>query len=197
VLGTGVQARLTLLALRSIGRLPAHVAVWGRTTNNAHRLSTEPGLRELGLQVVAAAADAVRGADVVITTTAAREPILHGRWLQADALVVAVGADSPGKRECDDTTLRRADQLVVDDLQQAVRLGELQHDPTPAATTARLSNLGALLTSTGTARTTGICLCDLTGLGAHDAAIATLALTEATRTHPAPPPAMWPAGCVR
>lgn len=54
------------------------------------------------------AAEAVTGADIVITTTSSRTPILFGEWLNDHALVIAVGADSIGKRECDDTVLRRA-----------------------------------------------------------------------------------------
>jgi ornithine cyclodeaminase len=179
LLGTGVQAGLTLRVLDAVGLLPAEVSVWGRTPGRARDLVERPDLARPGLTWTADARDAVRGADVVVTTTPSRTPVLSGGWLEDDALVVAVGADSPGKRECDAAVLRRAGTLVVDDPGQALAVGELQH-----ATTADLQPhppwlLGDLLLDPGAVPVTGIRLCDLTGLGAHDAAVAGVALREA------------------
>jgi len=125
--------------------------------------------------VPSTAADAVTDADIVITTTSSRTPILRGEWLSDHALVIAVGADSIGKRECDDTVLRRATRFVTDNCEQSAQLGELQHLPDDCRAT-RTVELGVLLSQKDHASPQGIQLVDLTGIGAQDAAIAELAL---------------------
>lgn len=177
LMGTGVQAGLTLRVLHAVGLLPPEVAVWGRTPGNAERLVGLQGLADLGLRVVGAARDAVDGADLVITATGARVPVLRGDWLGENALVITVGADSPGKRECDEVVLGRAARIVVDDVGQAGRLGELQH-AAEGTMTGRVVELGALLVGRHAGHSAGITLCDLTGLGVQDAAVAALALSS-------------------
>lgn len=179
LLGTGVQAQLTLRTLHAVRLLPDDVAVWGRTPGNAERLVNHPEVARPGLTAASCARAAVDQADVVITTTAARKPVLRGDWLKDSALVIAVGADSPGKQECDHIVLRRAERVVVDDGEQAAHLGELQHASYGAAP-YQVLELGALLLDPHTSHPAGITVCDLTGLGAHDAAIAALALSGAT-----------------
>lgn len=70
------------------------------------RLLTLPDVAP-GAYAAAQAEEAVTGADLVVTTTAARTPALHGDWLADDAVVVVIGADSPGKREWDQAVLTR------------------------------------------------------------------------------------------
>ncbi|MFC4950835.1 hypothetical protein [Pseudonocardia sp. GCM10023141] len=94
------------------------------------------------------------------------------RALAADALVVAVGADSPGERECDTAVLERATAVVADDRQQSRQVGELQHATSPL----EIRELGDIVARPGTAPPSGIRLCDLTGLGAHDAAVAAIVI---------------------
>lgn len=112
----------------------------------------------------------------MVTTTSSRTPILRGEWLNDRALVIAVGADSIGKRECDDTVLRRTARFMTDNSEQSAQLGELQHLPHDCRSTAAIE-LGALLARDDHASPQGIQLVDLTGIGAQDAAIAELALT--------------------
>jgi thiomorpholine-carboxylate dehydrogenase len=65
------------------------------------------------------AEDAVRGADVIVTVTNAAEPVLRGAWLKTGALVNAVGAVGPKRRELDDDAMRGA--VVVDSRQAAMQ----------------------------------------------------------------------------
>ena len=71
------------------------------------------------MRAAASAADAVRGADVIVTATTATEPVLRGEWLSPGAHVVSVGAPQPSWRELDDETLRRATVFV--DSREAAR----------------------------------------------------------------------------
>jgi alanine dehydrogenase len=57
--------------------------------------------------------------DVVVTVTSLRDPVLRGEWLREGALVCAVGANHPGRRELDNVVLERAAFVCCDSLEQA------------------------------------------------------------------------------
>ncbi|HEY4954809.1 MAG TPA: ornithine cyclodeaminase family protein [Gemmatimonadaceae bacterium] len=108
LLGSGAQARTHLAAMQSVRTL-RRVRVWSRTRANAERFAREQSERSgVTIEVSKSAAEAVRGADLVCTTTAAREPILRGEWLAPGAHVNAVGACFSTSRELDTEAVRRA-----------------------------------------------------------------------------------------
>src|SRR5262249_1732825 len=108
ILGSGAQARSHLTAMAAVRSL-RRVRVWSRTRASAERSGREQGGRHgLEIEVAADAAAAVRGADLVCTTTAAREPVLEGRWLAPGAHVNAVGACFAGTRELDGDAVARS-----------------------------------------------------------------------------------------
>lgn len=170
LLGAGSQARHQAAALLRVRR-PARLVAWARrpaaVAALASELRAEHGIR---LDVAATVREAVAGADVVVTTTSARAPLLFERDLPETVLVIAVGADSPGKQELEGSLLRSAARLVVDDLEQCLGQGELQHAPDAAG---RAVALGALLSEPAGAAP-GRTLVDLTGVGVQDAAAAEL-----------------------
>jgi ornithine cyclodeaminase/alanine dehydrogenase-like protein (mu-crystallin family) len=100
ILGSGVQARSHLQALRLV-RGFEEVRVWSRTPANAGRFASQCG----GMPMATAEA-AVRGADVVVTVSSTREPLVRGAWLAEGALVCAVGAVGPDKRELDNDAMQ-------------------------------------------------------------------------------------------
>jgi ornithine cyclodeaminase len=118
---------------------------------------------------------AVAEADLVVTVTPAREPILRLDWLKRGATVVAVGSDGPDKQELDVEILGSAEKVVVDSRSQCLRLGETHH----AVSSGVLSpdgihgELGDVLLGTRSGREgEEMIVCDLTGVGAQDAAMA-------------------------
>lgn len=111
LLGSGVQARSHLAALSHVCSF-AEVRVWSRTAARAQRFA-----REQGAQAVDSAEAAVCGADVIVTATAAHEPILRGAWLKPGAHVNAVGSSRPDWRELDDEAM--ANVVVVDSREAA------------------------------------------------------------------------------
>jgi ornithine cyclodeaminase/alanine dehydrogenase-like protein (mu-crystallin family) len=113
LLGSGVQARAHLEALRHVRRFE-EIRVWSRTPEHAQRFAAETGARAMDLEA------AVRGADVVVTVTSSREPVLKGRWLKDGAHVNAVGACLPTWRELDDEALL-GKTLIVDSREAALR----------------------------------------------------------------------------
>ena len=113
ILGSGVQARSHLAALRLVRQF-AEVRVWSRTAANAQRFAAETGAT-----VSPAAEAAVRGADVVINVASVREPLVHGTWLGPETLVCAVATVTPDRRELDDAAMRAA--IVVESREAALR----------------------------------------------------------------------------
>jgi ornithine cyclodeaminase/alanine dehydrogenase-like protein (mu-crystallin family) len=108
LIGSGTQARTHLAAMRVVRRL-RRVRVWSRNRENADRFAREVRAEEgVVVEVVASGEDAVRGADLVCTTTASREPVLRGEWLSPGAHVNAVGSCVPAGRELDTEAVRRA-----------------------------------------------------------------------------------------
>jgi ornithine cyclodeaminase/alanine dehydrogenase-like protein (mu-crystallin family) len=113
LLGSGVQAQAHLEALRHVCRFE-EVRVWSRTAAHAQHFAARNGARAMELEA------AVRGADVIVTATSSREPLLKGAWLKAGAHVNAVGACLPAWRELDDDALRGS-TLIVDSREAALR----------------------------------------------------------------------------
>ena len=112
ILGSGVQARAHVRALSWVRRFE-EIRVWSRSEENARRFAEEVGAK------VMTAEEVVSGADVVLTLTSSPEPILQGRWLKRDAVVCAVGAVTPERRELDDEAMRGA--VVVESREAAMR----------------------------------------------------------------------------
>ena len=107
-----------------------------------------------------------------VTATASRVPLLAAAEVGPGTLLLAVGSDSPGKQELDPAILRRAGLLLVDSMAQCERLGELQHAPDQKS---RAVELGAFCASPSRTASGDVIVCDFTGLGVEDLAIAELA----------------------
>ncbi|WP_433188448.1 ornithine cyclodeaminase family protein [Actinoallomurus sp. CA-150999] len=184
VLGTGVQAYLQVLAAAA-ERPIRTVRVWGRSHAAVERLTAALRARRPDLRVdpVGTVRTACAGADVLITATASREPLVEAAWLNSGTHVTAVGADDPGKAELSPACLLRADRIVVDSRALSAVHGDLalaraervELDPVP-------TELGELLAGSAPARTRPeeITICKLIGLGVQDLAAAAVTLERLT-----------------
>lgn len=118
-LGAGYQAWTQVQAVAAVREL-GHVLVWSRTPQRAQdfakRLHGELGITA---RTVDRPADAITRADVVVTMTAATDPVLAGTDLRPGTHVVLAGSNHPGRREGDDEVFRRAARVYVDDVRQA------------------------------------------------------------------------------
>jgi ornithine cyclodeaminase/alanine dehydrogenase-like protein (mu-crystallin family) len=113
VLGTGVQARAHIRALRLVRDFD-EIRVWGRTPSHAQQVA-----EELGVRVVLDLESAVRGADVVVSVAHVNDPLVRGEWLGADTYVNAVATVGPARRELDDAVMDAA--VVVESREAALR----------------------------------------------------------------------------
>ncbi|HTN98718.1 MAG TPA: cyclodeaminase [Nordella sp.] len=184
VLGTGAQARLQIIAAHQV-RSFKKVLVWGRDRARAEACAEDiAAALKVEAETVKDAGDAVAEAQLVVTATSARKPILRAEWLHKGLHITAMGADQVGKNEIDPRTVALADLYVCDRISQAATLGELR-----AARAAALMNgaeppeLGAIVAGThpGRSSETAITICDLTGTGAQDTAIASYAYEAAQK----------------
>ena len=183
ILGAGVQARLQLKALTLVRPIES-ARIWARRMDQASAAAAATSA-ELGIPVepAATAEAAVRGADVIVTTTPATQPILIAAWLQPGQHVTAMGSDAEHKNELDPNVVARADLYVADSLAQVRRLGELHHAIKAGlvAAEAPFPELGAVIADSQAGRPSAaaITVADLTGTGVQDTAIATLARQRA------------------
>jgi alanine dehydrogenase len=119
IFGTGWQARSQLEAVCAVRQIQG-VTAFGRDATRRRTFCAEMS-RQLGVPVEPADTPeaVVRGMDVVITSTNAREPLFDGHWLETGAHVNAIGSNALIRREIDDTTVRRSAVIVVDSKEQA------------------------------------------------------------------------------
>ena len=112
ILGSGVQARSHNEALGLVRHFQ-EVRVWSQTKEHAEKFADEIGGKAMSAE------EAVRGADVVVTATSSREPVLKGSWLKPGVHVNAVGACRPDWRELDDEAMRNV--VFVDSREAAMK----------------------------------------------------------------------------
>ena len=112
ILGSGVQARSHVEALQLV-RPFEEIRVWSPTKEHAERFA-----REIGATATSAD-DAVRGADVVVTTTNSKTPVVKGSWLKPGSHVNAIGACRPDWRELDDEAMSNV--VFVDSREGAMK----------------------------------------------------------------------------
>jgi ornithine cyclodeaminase len=175
IVGAGSQARYQLEALLGVRR-PWRIAVYARRPEAARRYAAEMAER-FGVEIAVAEDlhEAVAHADLIVTATPARAPLIEAAWVRPGAHITAMGSDFPDKQELDPELLARADLVVADHPPQAATQGELHH--AIAAGRLRLEDavpLAAIAAgqAPGRERDDQITIADLTGLGIQDAAVA-------------------------
>lgn len=127
LIGAGAQARTQLMALLEVFGSFDEVRVWSRSEETRVRFKRE-AMAKYGhlckIRDVERIEDAVRGADIIVTATPSRTPLVIDEWVQPGVHFNCIGVDAPGKEELDPLILKRA-KIVVDDLEQASYSGEI------------------------------------------------------------------------
>ncbi|WP_227370274.1 cyclodeaminase [Halomonas sp. M20] len=196
VLGAGEQAELQVKALQLVRDIDS-LDVWARKRDSAEAYVER--MRTLGLTVNVhdTAKAACAHADIIVTTTPARTPILTAQDVPEGAHVTAMGSDSPEKRELDESLMTRADAFVCDTRAQSEANGELKAFSRPARQGSddssgsnsfgadgkppfKVYELGRIIAEGQRLRLSdaSITVCDLTGTGVQDTAIANFALAR-------------------
>jgi len=180
IVGAGMQARLQVEAVQLVRDID-QILIWARRPEAATELATSL-TRELGIEasVVASPGDTVTTGGIVVTTTPSTEPLITKAMLRPGLHLTAIGSDAEHKQELAVQAVIAADVFVSDSRRQSKRLGELRavHDAGLDRTTVEL---GEVIAETSNGRNTDdqITICDLTGTGAQDTAIASLVMNRA------------------
>ncbi|MGA2580081.1 MAG: ornithine cyclodeaminase family protein [Bryobacteraceae bacterium] len=120
IIGSGFQARTQLEAMLAVRSLQ-EVRVWSRDPVKRAAFAAETKTR-----AVETAEEAVRGAQIVVTATNAKEPVLSADWIEPGTHINAMGSNQATRREIPAELVRRADLIAVDSIEQArVESGDL------------------------------------------------------------------------
>lgn len=178
VIGTGVQARLQIQAAHLVCPF-RRVLVWGRDPAKAADCAADlAASMNVETAVQLDPAKLVAASQLVVTATPAREPVLRADWLHPGLHVTAMGSDQAGKNEIEPAALAAAHLYVCDRIAQCEVSGELE-SARAAGVDVEPVELGDIIASKSQGRRdpAAITICDLTGTGAQDTAIATHALS--------------------
>ncbi|MBO1000461.1 cyclodeaminase [Bacillus sp. SD075] len=182
VIGAGSQARFQVRALKLVRNF-SEILIYSRSADRAKKYAEDMSA-ELGIQVqvMDSAEKVVRSSDVVVTTTPSKEPIIKAEWLHPGLHITAMGSDAEHKQELETEVLAHADKLVCDTKAQCARLGELHHalDRGILTLDSSIIEIGQLTSKQvkGRDHENQITVCDLTGTGVQDTAIALFAYNE-------------------
>jgi alanine dehydrogenase len=182
--GAGVQAKAQLQALLLVFPNLEQIRVCDISSKAAEAFASEAKHKavECGVVVVGSEEEAVRGADIVVTTTPSKKPLVFDSWVSKGTHFNCIGADAPLKEELDPAILKRA-KIVVDDLEQAAHSGEINVPMSKGVLFTRdvRAELGDLIAGTKSARTSKdeITVFDSTGLAVQDAATVELVYKKA------------------
>ncbi|WFM72118.1 cyclodeaminase [Halomonas sp. CKK8] len=178
VLGAGEQAERQVQALRLVRDLDT-LDVWARRREGAEAYAERMRATGLAVNVHDSVNPACQEADIIVTATPSRTPLLHARDLPAGVHVTAMGSDSPEKRELDASVLIRADAFVCDTRAQSEGNGELKALE-GGEVPFKVHELGRVIAEGQRLRLTDdtLTVCDLTGTGVQDTAIANFALSR-------------------
>lgn len=181
ILGAGVQARVQLETLTLVRPIQEAV-VWARRPEQAERFATETSdVLDMDVIVASTPNEAAAG-DILVTTTPSTEPLVTTDMLHPGLHITAVGSDAETKQEIDANVVITADLFVCDSVAQSSRLGELRAALAAGFDVRNAIELGAVISGASAGRDGDdqITICDLTGTGAQDTAISSLAVERCT-----------------
>ncbi len=183
IVGAGAQARLQLRALLLVREIES-ASVWAPTLSHAQGFALEMS-EELGIPIKPCSDidTAMADADIAVTTTPSNQPLIELRHLHAGLHITAMGSDAEHKNELAPEVIAAPTQYFCDRLSQVRVLGELHHAIEAGLVNADTSmpELGQVIAGQCPGRTNAeeVTICDLTGTGAQDTAIATFAYGRA------------------
>ena len=184
ILGAGAQGRFHLMAMMAVRPSIRRVRVYDAIRENAERYRDEMQTATAAtIEVVGSPENAVRGADIVVTTSTSKVPIVEHDWLKPGAHINGVGAHSPDARELAGEVIANA-RVVVDSREAALKeAGDLLMPMSDGLVTARqLSDeLGEVIAGTKPGRTSEeqITVYKSVGIAIQDMAVASLVYSKA------------------
>jgi len=169
ILGSGVQAHSHAEALQLVRKFE-EIRVWSGTMAHAEHFAKEHGAKSMSAE------EAVRDADVVVTATNSKTPVLKGSWLKPGCHVNAVGACRPDWRELDDEAISNV--LFVDSREAAMK----ESGDVILSGAKIYAELGEVLAGKVPSRTNEITIFKSLGMAVEDIAASLLVYRSAIKT---------------
>jgi len=123
LVGCGNQAQTQLMALCQIFKIKS-VSIYDCDYHKANAFIKKMSFLKIKIKYCDCIEDCIRGADILVTTTPSRKPIIKSEWICPGVHINAIGADAKGKEELEPAILKRA-KVIVDDRIQAMHSGEI------------------------------------------------------------------------
>ncbi|MEM6414244.1 MAG: ornithine cyclodeaminase family protein [Pseudomonadota bacterium] len=174
IIGAGVQGRFQgqgVALVREVSCLSVADTSEARLAAYQEEMSEKLGIP---IETTTSAEKIVSESDVIVTTTPSKTPIIHAEWLRPGQHITSMGADLPGKRELGPGVMEAADIIVADKPEQSKTHGELQHIMNEHELKTAPVSLGDVISGRVPSRSDRdqITICDLSGVGVQDTAIA-------------------------
>ena len=175
IIGAGIQARLQLQATLLVRKINK-INVWAREKNKVNKFVDSLKDLKIDINISETCQDLASGSDIIITTTPSKIPLLEFDWIKRGTHITAMGSDAEQKNEIHPTMIKLCDKYVPDSQAQTTILGELHHaiKENIILPGDKFDNLGSIIIdpSLGRKNKDDITICDLTGTGVQDTAIA-------------------------
>lgn len=187
VIGSGIQSRFQTRAIRLV-RPFQRLLLYGTNPASVSGFQREMA-QELGIEIQIADGyeQVVRESEILVTTTPTAVPFVKVEWLHPGQHITCMGSDSPHKQEIEVEVFGQADRIVCDRKEQCLQIGELHHAFSAGVMGPEtgIIEIGDIIRGVKPGRVSPdeITICDLTGVGVQDTAIAILAYQRARENH--------------
>ena len=175
IIGAGIQARLQLQAIMLVRKINK-ITVWARDKIKANQFLDSFKDLEIDLHMDSSCKELASLSEIIVTTTPSKKPLLEFDWIKKGTHITAMGSDAEHKNEIDPHMLKYCDQYVPDNQSQTSALGELHHalKKNLISSQEKFNDLGDIINDPNLGRKNkeDITICDLTGTGVQDTAIA-------------------------
>ena len=175
IIGAGIQARLQLKAILLVRKINK-INLWARDKVKVDEFIDSLKDLNIDINISESCKDLASSSDIIITTTPSKKPLLEFDWIKKGTHITAMGSDAEQKNELHPTMIKLCDKYIPDNQPQTTILGELHHaiKENLISPDHKFDDLGSIIIdpSLGRKNKEDITICDLTGTGVQDTAIA-------------------------
>ena len=175
IIGAGIQARLQLKAILLVRKINK-INLWARDKVKVDEFIDSLKDLKIDINISESCKDLASSSDIIITTTPSKKPLLEFDWIKKGTHITAMGSDAEQKNELHPAMIKLCDKYIPDNQPQTTILGELHHaiKENLIPPDHKFDDLGSIIIdpSLGRKNKEDITICDLTGTGVQDTAIA-------------------------
>ena len=175
IIGAGIQARLQLKAILLVRKINK-INLWARDKVKVDEFIDSLKDLKIDINISESCKELASSSDIILTTTPSKKPLLEFDWIKKGTHITAMGSDAEQKNELHPAMIKLCDKYIPDNQPQTTILGELHHaiKENLISPDHKFDDLGSIIIdpSLGRKNKEDITICDLTGTGVQDTAIA-------------------------